>query len=316
MMQMTQPLHDTSHYDECRAIMHKNKYWHMRRFFLIVLFTLINGYFHIVTMPLWCAEEGVVAIAIFSFAFFWGALAILHNIAIAVLGLLATPEKPVLLWIALALVVLGLIFQLMTPVCAIPIGVLFVIALFSSKKVLWVKEQPGYPYFNERFAQQASIAFQDYRSDYDVDDRADGAAYDLAEATDIIPTPATAEMPDVEFLIPDVSHPVKTEIRPQPKPKMSEPDAAAASEVLAGVSPMYKTQTPAPKPAKKKGWMRRPAASEPEVPKADFSIPMDIPDPVWNVPDPVLDTKVVLSEVPEIAGDIQELPDIPDIPQI
>ena len=125
-------------------------------------------------------------------------------------------------------------------------------------------------------------------------------------------------MPDVEFLIPDVSHPIKTEIRPQPVPKEPEPDAAAVSEVMAGVAPMYEAQTPAPKPEpeKKKGWMRRPAAAEPEVPKVDFSIPTDIPDPVWDVPDPVLDTRVVLSEVPEIAGDIQDLPDIPDIPQI
>ena len=55
---------------------------------------------------------------------------------------------------------------------------------------------------------------------------------------------------------------------------------------------------------------------EPEVPAADFDIPTDIPDPVWNVPDPVLDTSAVVSNFPEIAGDIADLPDIPDIPQI
>ncbi|MBE6851690.1 MAG: hypothetical protein E7504_08220 [Ruminococcus sp.] len=312
-------MHDTSHYAECAAIMQQHKSSHMKRFFLILLLTVFNGYFHIMTMPIWRAEEGVFPIAIFGLGFFWGVFALLYNIAVVVLGLLATPEKPVLCWVSFGLVLLGLFLNLMNPILGIAIAILFIIGIIDSKKAAWIKAQPGYPYFNERFTQQESIAFQDYNADHNIRDRADDDMEDISEAKDTIPTPAIAEMPDVEFLIPDIAETPTDSMKPKTEVSTPKSTPLPSVDAAAIIAPMYGEE---PKPAeiqkpKKKKWnFKEKLQSEPEVPKVDFSIPTDIPDPVWDVPDPVMNTEVILSDIPEISGDIQDLPDIPDIPQI
>lgn len=295
-------MHDTSHYAECATIMQRLKSNHMKRFFIILVLILINGYFHIITMPIHSYS-----------GFAWGGLALFHSIAVAVLGLLSTPEKPVLCWISLATVLLGMFLTMMSPIYAIPIGILFVIALIDSKKASWIKQQPGYPYFNERFAEQESKAFQDYQADHGIRERADDDMQDITEARDIIPTPAIAEMPDVDFLIPDVSaKPGTSEVPEAPvQPQIAAPDT---SSVLSAAS-TQKMQDAAVKKPKKRWNFKEMMKEDQDAPKVDFDVPTDIPDPVWDVPDPVMDTGSILSSVPEISGDIQDLPDIPDIPQ-
>ncbi len=304
-------MHDTSHYAECATIMQRLKSNHMKRLFILLVLILINGYFHIITMPIHSYS-----------GFAWGGLALFHSIAVAVLGLLSTPEKPALCWISLSLVLLGMFLTMMSPIYAIPIGILFVIALIESRKAAWVKQQPGYPYFNERFAEQESKAFQDYQADHGIRERADDDMQDIAEARDIIPTPAIAEMPDVDFLIPDVSAKPATTMAAasavSPLQAATEPPQVAApdtSSVLSAAS-TQKMQDAAVKKPKKRWNFKEMMKEDQDVPKVDFDVPTDIPDPVWNVPDPVMDTGSILSTVPDISGDIQDLPDIPDIPQI
>ncbi len=60
----------------------------------------------------------------------------------------------------------------------------------------------------------------------------------------------------------------------------------------------------------------RAEAVPPLTPVQDVPSVSDIPAPVWDVPDPVMDTSIITSDFPEINGDIPDLPDIPDIPQI
>ncbi len=311
-------MHDTSHYAECATIMQQQKKSHMKRFFIILLLTIFNGYFHIITMPVWRAEEGVFPIAIFGFGFFWAVFALFHNIAVAALGLLATPEKPVLCWISVAVILLGIFMNLMNPLIAIAIGILFAIALVDSKKAAWIKQQPGYPYFNERFAEQENKAFQEYEADHDIHDRADEDMEDIAEARDIVPIPAMAEMPDVDFLIPDVSAMPAASEKPAAS-EVSEQQMYCVPDTAPAISPMRAEEaklTETRKSQKKRWNFKEMMQSEPEVPKVDFDIPTDISDPVWDIPDPVMDTGSILSTVPDISGDIQDLPDIPDIPQI
>ena len=57
-------------------------------------------------------------------------------------------------------------------------------------------------------------------------------------------------------------------------------------------------------------------AGVPLTPVQDVPSVSEIPAPVWDVPDPVMDTSIITSDFPEINGEIPDLPDIPDIPKI
>lgn len=309
-------MHDTSHYAECLSFMNMQKSKHMKRFWFIAVLTIFNGYFHVITMSIWRAEDGVFPIAIFGFGFFWAVFAFFHNIAVIVLGLLANPERLVICWLAIAVVVMGLVLNLMNPLFGIPVLTLLIIGLMDCRKMAWVKQQPGYPYFNERFTEQGEKYLHDYDAQHEIDDRMRNDMMDVSESKDIIPTPEMAVMPDVDVLIPDITEPMRADESPavqQPAPSplpLPTPDAVEIQEVIKPVKKRrmtFKERMQAENDAPNADF---------DVPSADFDVPTDIPDPVWNIPDPVMDTTSILSSVPDIAGDIQDLPDIPDIPKI
>lgn len=226
---------DTSHYQTCRDIIRRHKRsYKVRTIILLVLCVLCL---------LVCAifdEFAGVLMALFLFA----------------AGYFSVSDKPVTIAIMLVMCLFGMID---VSAIAIPLLIMYALQLTECRKALWVKQQPGYPYFNERFNEQLRTSFQEYEADH----------------------PLNAASGEVKF------EPVGT----QPVP-----------------SKTVRPKKTAPLPVQPAGVPLTPVQDVPSV--------SEIPAPVWDVPDPVMDTSIITSDFPEINGEIPDLPDIPDIPKI
>ncbi len=304
--------HDTSHYDECRSIMERHKRNHKKRFTLLFILCVMNGYFHIVPMPMLRADGVFARNAIFTSGFGYALLAFFVSIALLAVGFLATPEKPKLIRVGFLLLGICLLFGLVNSVILMIIFVLFLLAMFESKKAAWVMQQPGYPYFNERFYEQMENFTQEYKPEHDIKRALDGDMTTLENATDRNPLQFRAKGADYAGDMPDLDA-----ARPVVMASVPEPPAPAAqtiAEIPETVTAPPSMRAEPPKP------FAAPAAEiplpEPELPDTNFDIPTEIPDPVWDLPDPAMNTAEILSDFPEVNGDIPDLPDIPDIPKL
>lgn len=311
--------HDTSHYDECRSIMERHKRNHKKRFTLLFILCVMNGYFHIVPMPMLRADGAFARNAIFTSGFGYAVLAFLVTIALLVVGFLATPEKPKLIRVGFLLLGICLLFRLVNSVILMIIFVLFLMALYESKKAAWVMQQPGYPYFSERFYEQMENFTQEYKPDHDINQALDADMATLENAKDRDPLQFRAKGAAYQGSMPNLD-------AAQPAVMASVPEPAAPAVAITEIPDAL--HAPAQTIAEMPDALHAPAAEiqkppaaaevlpEPELPDTDFSVPTDIPDPVWDIPDPAMNTADILSDFPEVNGDIPDLPDIPDIPKI
>ncbi len=281
-----QPLTDTSHYDKCRTLMHKHKRSHMIRSVALFIFSILNGYGHIITLPIvkgweFTPETTYSRIGIYTMGFPFALLALLCMVAVFVMGFLFRQDKPKLILIPLGLTILCIFFDLFNILWGIIIAVLLAVGLYESREAVWVRAQEGYPYFNERFAAQEDASKKGYVPRYDLSDTdAQAEMHDLcAGETDSFNTQKN-EMPEVFY--------------------------------------DWQTTEETPQPAAQTVSLEKPIALPDPVPDVlDLPDPVaDFPDPIVNFPDPITDTSVITSDFPEINGDIADLPDIPDIPKI
>lgn len=288
-----QPLTDTSHYDHCRTIMQKHKRSHMIRSLALFIFSIINGYGHIITLPIvkgmeFTPETTYSRIGLYTMGFPFALLALFCMVAVFVMGFLFQQDKPKLILIPLGITILCIVFDLFNMLWGIIMAVLLAIGLYESREAVWVKAQEGYPYFNERFAEQDNITQRGYVSRYDITDTDEQAEmHDLsADEFDSFNT-KKAEMPEVSY--------------------------------------NWKTTEESPQPTAPSVSLEKPIVSHDPVPDAadipesvpDLPDPVkDFPDPMANFPDPITDTSVITTDFPEINGNIADLPDIPDIPKI
>ncbi len=304
--------HDTSHYDECRSIMERHKRNHKKRTTLLFILIIMNGYFHIVPMPMLRADGAFARNAIFTSGFGYAVLAFLVSIGLLAVGFLATSEKPTLIRVGFVLIGISLIFGLINPIILLFIFVLFLLALFETKKAAWVKQQPGYPYFSERFYEQMENFSQNYKPDHNIRRAQKGDMSALENATDRNPLQFRAKGADFQGTMPDLDPEKPIVMASVPEPPV--PAAQTIAEIPEPVPAPSPVRTKPPKP------FAAPAAEaplpEPELPDTNFDIPTEIPDPVWDLPDPAMNTADILSDFPEVNGDIPDLPDIPDIPKL
>ncbi len=159
--------HDTSHYDRCRTDMQNLRKSHSVRSFLLCIFALLNGYAHIITMPIVkgieeTPETSYSRIAIFTNGFGYAVLALFLLIIVTVLGFLLDQKRGKLLLIPTLLSLISVITGLFHPIWGTVITVLLAIGLWESRKAVWLTQQDGYPYFNERMTEQASHFNKEY----------------------------------------------------------------------------------------------------------------------------------------------------------
>lgn len=282
---------EKQHYFDCASMMRSVCTHYKLRLLLVTVFGAINFLVHVV--PAFSANP------------IWGILALLYLIALFILAFKAKPDQLGVLIGLLFLLGLGAILGLCS--MGLGVGLLFVYAtqILEYKRLQWLKQQEGYPDFDlvEELREQGAF---DYQAPYDVTTQ-DEANEEMIELDyrerDRNNMPTDAQMPVIEGLEALQAPPQR---KPASRPKMPERPNTPVPEAFAGISPMMGTapvQNTKPLP-------------EPNVPKVDFDVPTDIPDPVWDIPDPVMDTSAVVSDFPEINGNIADLPDLPDIPQI
>lgn len=282
---------DTSHYDDCRALMEM----HPRRYRMRLIITLVLGVFNFFLQLLPMLSHGVLGLAL-------GFLGGLYYIAVIVTAVKAKIEELTPLLTLMILLAAGTVLQFIN--LAVGLGLLLVYAFqfAEHRHAVWLKEQPGYPHFDHYLTAQ-EYGTQEFHSRYDIEDSQKPAEQ--------------AVMPDIgsetDADNAEAMQPV-TEIWGNRPKKRARPTAQSFEEIAAPL-PKRRKEMPAPVPEPE-----LPRVAElpkvAEVPKVDFDLPADIPMPSWDIPDPVMDTSVITTSFPEIAGDIADLPEIPDIPQI
>ena len=186
-----QNMPDTSHYDKCLTLSNKLKQSHKIRSILLLVFCICNGYFHTITLPITkgletTPETSYARNAIFTMGFVYAAAALLCLIAVFVLGFLLRQEKGKLLLIPIAVTAVCVITGLFHMFWGILIALVLAYGLYESHDAIWLRQQEGYPYFNERFAEQNAMLGKEYVSRYDIRSRKnDGSMADVGNARDL-----------------------------------------------------------------------------------------------------------------------------------
>lgn len=312
-MEFTQNI---AHFDKCRTLMRKHQRNHWIRLVLLFLLGVVNGYFYII-------PRGTEIIT----GFMIGIVAFLQFVALLVCALFASPERPKVLSVIFILLAIGIPLQTMSGFIILLCFVIFLTQIPECREAQWVREQPGYPYFNERFEEQLEQAAQGFQPIYDTaenDYEKEGDMPDLADATDschfLSEETIAKRKQEVSVLNPPLPPGIAAL---SDMPPVMQPVAEKASTAAPGISDISAATagftSPMTAPPKKEQPRRPAAAPVTEVPVPAVSIPdpiTEIPAPVWDVPDPVMDTSIITSDFPEIQGDIPDLPDIPDIPKL
>ena len=315
---------DTSHYDDCRSLLQSIRLHRTIRFVIAVIFSVISLFIH--TMPMILESTAISAI--------FGVLSLPFSVLVIWLAVLARSEDIQPNIRLMGVLAAGAVLQVMNAGAAITLIIIYATQIPETKRLTWLKTQEGYPHF-EHYITIQEYGLEEYHPHHDTDERKySGDMIGLSDnEQDKLNTPQQTVMPSAEVI---------SELKAPPAQEMPARPEIAVPAAFAGISPMD-TEKPEsrmeqatsqvladlpqpenPVPQKKKRssypWLEtsRPKKTftEPEVPAVDFDVPKDIPDPVWDIPDPVLDTSAVVSSFPEIAGDIADLPEIPDIPQI
>ena len=90
-------------------------------------------------------------------AFALGVLTIIIGIGCIVTALLAEPKRPIAVYVLLGLLLVALLSQLFAWWCAVPLLIVYLTEIPEIRKMKWIMEQEGYPYFSERFSEQSEI---------------------------------------------------------------------------------------------------------------------------------------------------------------
>ncbi|MBQ8012419.1 MAG: hypothetical protein IJ265_12775 [Oscillospiraceae bacterium] len=181
---------DTSHYDKCLSLSNKLRRSHSIRSFLLLILCVLNGYCHTITLPIvkgmeTTPETSYARNAIFTMGFPYAVAALFCLIAVMLLGFLLRQEKGKLLLIPIGITVLCVVTGLFHIFWGILIALVLAYGLYESHDARWLREQEGYPYFNERFAEQNAALGQEYVSRYDIRSQKDsGSMADIGNEYD------------------------------------------------------------------------------------------------------------------------------------
>lgn len=87
-------------------------------------------------------------------AFALGIVTVLLGVGCVAMAFLAEQKRPVAFYILLVLLVIGLISKLFAWWCAVPVLIVYITEVPEIRKMKWIMQQEGYPYFSERFSEQ------------------------------------------------------------------------------------------------------------------------------------------------------------------
>ena len=182
-------------------------------------------------------------------------------------------------------------------VIAVILLLMYVIAIPEFKKMQWIMQRQGYPYFSAEF-EEAKL-HSEYEPMHRLDNRSYGEMEDIDGNTitaDEIKAKENAHREEaIRANTPTMDYTMKLSDDPAEMP---------------GIDDIFEHVEPMP---------------EPELPKAEdipdtkWDVPdvkADIPDTKWDVPDVNADIPDTKWDVPDVNADIPDLPEIPDIPTL
>lgn len=316
---------DTSHYDDCKGLLGAIRLYRIVRICLVIFFCIASLFVN--TIPSFLELTPVSLLT--------GLFSIPYMAILIVLAMKVKTDDTMKLLRLLVVMAAGTLLQLIHPGAGIAMMLIYVTQFAEMKRYEWLKNQDGFPHF-EHYVTIQEYGLEEYHPHHDMNRVKNGGNMPelTAEASGSSSVSRKTAMPPVEGI---------AEMQAPPKPEMPARPETAVPAAFAGISPMEQEKPVLPsspvsaasaeippmeqkKPARRRKF-RNPfleqkdpseqgSLPEPEVPAVDFDVPTGIPDPVWDIPDPVMDTSSVLTSFPEIAGDIADLPEIPDIPTI
>ena len=229
--------------------------------------------------------------------FAYGILTIFLSIACIALAFFGEQKHPK---VHIALIIVTFLAALSSCYHWVIAGILllmYVIAIPEFKKMQWIMQQQGYPYFSEEF-EEAKL-----HSEYEPMHRLDNRSY--GEMEDIDGNTITAD----EIKAKEDAHREEAIRANTPTMdytmKLSDDPAE-----MPGIDDIFEHVEPMPEPDPPK------AA---DIPDTKWDVPdvkADIPDTKWDVPDVKADIPDTKWDVPDVNTDIPDLPEIPDIPTL
>ncbi len=158
---MIQPITNTECFDEYRELVQQMQKRHEKRtvilYYLCAISVLMMCVFQLMLFGIWFLPMWMVTV--------------LANIGVAVLGMNAVPEKPrQVMWLYWGMLA-GVLLFAVNVVLALAAAFLYLGAWKDSRKAVWLSQQPGYPYFNERFMLQQDHYLEEYDSEHDFSER-------------------------------------------------------------------------------------------------------------------------------------------------
>lgn len=158
---MFQPITDTTNFGKYHDLVEVFDKRHQQRgknFYKLCLVSLfVQCIFQIMFVGIW-------------FLIFWP-VTIFAHLGIAVLATHVEPAKPKWIYLFFISMLAGTLLFIFNAAAAIAGVVMYLPALKNSGKAVWLSQQPGYPYFNERFMLQQDHYLEDYDSEYHFSDR-------------------------------------------------------------------------------------------------------------------------------------------------
>ena len=153
-------LNDTEHYDKCQMMYRSLKLRHERRIILYFVFFFLNLCMHVsntavdAVAKLFFQSDMSTVLGRSEYSDLIDLLVLLYCIGNFFLLLMGEPKNPKFLIFGGLILILGMILRLIALFCGLPVFILCLAEIPDCKKALWLKEQEGYPYFNERFHRQ------------------------------------------------------------------------------------------------------------------------------------------------------------------
>ncbi|MDE6708758.1 MAG: hypothetical protein K2K06_12075 [Oscillospiraceae bacterium] len=188
---------DMSHYEKCRKMMKKQEQYHKLRMGLVIFTMLENAFWRIIILHV---EETIYSLG----EFFMEIGILLYCAILLIIGVFVLPKRPKLLAIACILLFIGIMFGWIAWYIGMIMLGLLILQIPETKLAVWLKQQEGYPHFNERLTEQTQNVKKGYQSEYKFDSLHD------------------AEMPSIPEFSQDISEQLSSDLTATEKISASE----------------------------------------------------------------------------------------------
>ena len=163
-------MNDTSHYGKCREILHKIHRHNTARTAVAIVSLILNCWYVLIITT----EQTGILTTVF---------ALIYTMELVIALLFSSPEHPRISLISTVLTVFGMISEWLQPSFGIIFLILLAVIIPDRKKLIWTKEQSGYPYFSEYLDEK----FQNSRTDYHPEQPESVSGETMPELSDIPP---------------------------------------------------------------------------------------------------------------------------------